>query len=236
MLSKLLQLFRMGDIRVDTENPLEGEELNYVLVSAFEASQNFAYLNAYATGLSEKETWDIIKGQWHINDREEVLEVLSNLIKQNQDKNLSTVYRAVSQLDYKSYLKENLPEDKITLEHYTVYCEDLKKVLPLLIKKKVFSSYEEAEAYKATAWNMARGALLARCSYNIGFFNEMVTKSILIGLYKELKKSCKTWEGYTKSYILGRSLNGYADYKDIQYLSHKLFTHKKSPLRGRILI
>ncbi len=236
MLSSLVQLFRMGDIRVNTDHPLEGEELNYVLVSAFEASQHFAYLNAYTTGLSEKEIKDIVEGLWHIKDREDALEALSNLIKQNQDKNLSTVYKAVSQLDYKSYLKENLPEDKIALEHYIVYCEDLKKVLPLLLKKKVFSSYQEAEAYKDTAWNMARGALMARCAYDMGFFNEMVTKSILIGLYKELKKNCKTWEGYTKSYILGRSLNGHADYKDIQYLSHKLLTHKKSPLRGHVLI
>lgn len=236
MLSKLLQLLRMGDIRVDKEKPLEGEDLNYVLVSALEASKHFAFLNTFKTGLSDREIKTIVHEQWQIKERDEALEVLSNLIKQNQDINLETVYLAAGKLNHEKYLKEHLPEDKIAYQHYLATCEELKKIIPPLTQAKIIIDYKEAAIFKDTAYNMARGALLARCCLDLGLFTEMVTKSILIGLHKELKQSCKTWDIYIKSYILGRTLNGYNDFKDIKYLGHKLLTNSKSPLNQRVII
>lgn len=236
MLPKLLQFLRMGDIRVDKEKPLEGEELNYVLVSALEASRHFAFLNTYKTGLSKREIKAIVHDQWHIKERDEALETLSNLIKQNQDKNLETVYLAAGKLNHEKYLKDNLPEDKIAYEHYLATCEELKVIIPPLTQAEIIKDHKEAAVYKDTAYNMARGALLARCCLDLGLFTEMVTQSILIGLYKELKQNCKTWDIYIKSYILGRTLNGYNDFKDIEYLGKKLLTNSKSPLNQRVII
>lgn len=236
MLSKIFRLLRVGDIRTNTENPLEGEELNYVLVSALESSLHFSYLDSYTTGLNKREIKVIVEDQWKIDERDRALETLSNLIQQNQNHNLETVYKAVQKLDYKAYLKENLPEDKIAFQYYQVLCEDLRRVIPPLLKEEVLQDYVEITDYRDTAWNMARGTFLARCCYDLGYFNETVTKSILIGFYKELKKNCKTWEAYTKSYILGRTLSGFNDFKDIQYLSKKLLTNRKSPLNQRVIL
>jgi len=236
MLSKIFQLIRIGDIRVNKEQKVEGKELDYILIGALESSLNFAYLNSYTTGLNDIELKVIVEDKWQIKSREEALETLSNLIKQNQDQNLNLVYKATEKTNYKEYLKTKLPEDKIAFQHYLLLCEDLKRLIPHLLQENVLKSYKEPIGFKDTAYNMARGALLARCCYDLGYFNKTVTKSILIGLYKALKKDCKTWEAYTKSYILGRSLQGYNDFKDIQFLAQKLLTNRKSPLNERVII
>src|SRR5699024_327679 len=135
MLSKIFQLIRIGDIRVNKEQKVEGKELDYILIGALESSLNFAYLNSYTTGLNDIELKVIVEDKWQIKSREEALETLSNLIKQNQDQNLNLVYKATEKTNYKEYLKTKLPEDKIAFQHYLLLCEDLKRVIPPLLQE-----------------------------------------------------------------------------------------------------
>lgn len=236
LFSFLNRYFRVGDIRLHPEKRLGEEELNHVLVSCLDASQHFAYLNAYETGLSQKEIKHFVHSAWRINDREEALEALNKMISDCQDQTRNTAYEIAMKANYEEEIEARFPNDNLAQLQYKERCVNLQKVIPLLLKKGIVKDNQELLKIKDTAWILGRGAFLARCCFDLGYFTKPVIQSILIGFYRELKKSCSTWEEYTKSYIVGRNLAGLTHSDNLLYLSQKLLNHKKSPLYGKVEI
>jgi hypothetical protein len=60
-------------------------------------------------------------------------------------------------------------------------------------------------------------------------------KQYLLKFYTELKKRCKTWEEYTKSYVLGRALWGGSNNGGMIVIANDLLTNDKSPLKNNTL-
>ena len=89
------------------------------------AEQQSAYLNSYETGLDKGTLKTILEDYWEIFDKDDAIEVLSDLQNRNQDEYLDIVYNAFENREnYVAILKSNLPDDDDVFKHYVEYIEN----------------------------------------------------------------------------------------------------------------
>lgn len=233
---KLNHIFR-GFVRLNKQEGLAGEDMNPLLVSALPAAQEMAFLNSYTTGLSQEKLQKHVEYFWGVRDREALIEILKNLLSRNRNENMEAVYGAYDQLDFADYLKFRLKEDIMeNVKKYIDYLDKLKEVVPGLIEQGVFEDYQQAVRTQDSGWNLARGAFLARCGYDLGYLQKEEVVRLTQEFYEALKEHCTTWKEYTASYILGRSLEDRPHNEVVISLSEKLLTDSRSPLSERVRI
>lgn len=223
-----------GGLHLNEEKPLSGEELKWVLTGSMYALQDWAYLNAYETGLNEEQLKALVQQHWQIHDRDGAMEILNHLLKRNRSGNLKALYVAYEIVDYPDYLKFNLHEDdEEIVKEYIRYFDELKLIAPQLIEKNLFPDYEAVKKVQDSGWNLAQASFLARACYDLKLLEEQEVKAFLKRVYDELKTHCETWREYSSSFILGRSIEGWPDLDRTIWKSEKLFTDKISPLYQR---
>lgn len=235
-IEKIRTAFR-GGIRLNKIHPLSQQELKDVLVSSMQALDNNAFLNSYHTGLDAKHLKAIVENYWKIKDREGAMEIINHLIKRNRNENLQVIYNAYEVVDYADFLKFRLKEDdQDVVKEFLVYLDRLKEVVPELIEKGIFSNYNEVKKSQDTGWNLAQGAFLARCCYDLNIISENELQMILKRYYRELQLQCDSWKMYTQGYILGKSIEGWPDIDQSIWKAEKLLSHPKSPFSTTISI
>lgn len=231
---KHLNLAIKGGLRLNKDQALSGEELNWVLVGSMYALQDWAYLNSYQTGLNSEQLKILVEQHWQIHDRDAALEILNHLLKRNRSGNLKALYVAYEIADYPDYLKFNLHEDdEEIVKEYIRYFDELKLIAPQLIEKEVFPNYEVIKKVQDSGWNLAQASFLARCCFDLGLLEEHEMKIFLKRLYDELKTHCDSWREYAGSFILGRTIEGWPNLERTIWKSEKLFSEKRSPLYNR---
>lgn len=231
--SKFINLFK--SLRLNTENNVVGQHLNYLLISSMYAEQQAAYLNSYETGLKIKTITSLLADYWSIHNKVDAWEILIDLQNRNQDGYLDVVFNAFENKEnYVAILKENLPQDEDLFADYLAIYRALNKVIPELIEAEVIASFEEVKIIKNTGWNYGRGAFVARCCYDLGYLSKEELKIYLENSYKGLKNYCRTWKEYTLSYILGRALWGGPHNSGMIHIAHDLLHKEKSPLKDKV--
>jgi hypothetical protein len=234
-LKKIFNAF--SDLRLNDNQPLHGQQLDYILVGSMYASQQSAYLNSYVTGLSKPVTKKLLQDYWDIYSSEDAKEILSSLIEKNNDTYISVLYEAYENKEnYVEILKSGLPGDENIFQQYLQIYRKLDDVIPDIIMQGLFENYSELARTKDAGWNYGRASFIARCCFEMGYLSENELKQYLETSYIGLKKFCKTWREYTSSYVYGRVLSGASHNGGMISVAEDLLNNKKSPLNAKIYI
>lgn len=230
--SKFFNAFK--SIRLNDKNGVVGQPLDHLLIGSMYAEQQSAYLNSYETGLNKDTLKTILEDYWQIFDKEDAIEILSDLQTRNQDGYLEVVYNAIEdEENYVAVLKSNLPGEEAIFKRYLEIYRSVKNVIPELIEQRVISSTADVKKIKDTAWNYGRGAFLSRCCYEAGYLSEAELKKYLAESYAGIKNYCSTWKEYTTSYIFGRAIWGGANNSGMIQIAADLLDNEKSPLKHK---
>ncbi len=238
ILKKLKQfLSEDKSLQLNPRVNLPAEEYLLLLVSCFEAAQNHAYLNTYATGLTKLQLDSLVHQHWGIKDKQGALEILNQLLKRNRNRNLKAIYVAYQIEDYPDYLKFNLHEgEEAVVKQYIAYLDGLKKEVPILLEKGIFTDYAQVLQTEDAGWNLGRGAFLIRACVDLEFLTTQEAQVLFQRFYDELTTHCQTWEDYTASYILGARLEGWLSLEELLTVRTHLLTAKNSPLKTHSLL
>lgn len=235
MFSKFINAFK--NLRLNDKNVVIGLQLDHLLISSMYAEQQAAYLNSYETGLDKGTLKTILEDYWEIFDKDDAIEVLSDLQNRNQDEYLDTVYNAFENREnYVAILKSNLPDEEDVFKHYVEIYRKLSNVVPELIEQNVFQDFSAIKNIRDTAWNYGRGAFLSRCCYEAGFISEVELIEYLQRSHTGLRNYCRTWKEYTTSYIFGRAIWGGSNNDGMIQIADDLLNSEKSPLKNKIYL
>jgi hypothetical protein len=230
--SKILSTFK--SIRLNDKNPVNGQELDFLLVGSMYAEQQSAYLNSYETGLNKPEITKLVETYWGIQNQNDALEVLQGLHYKNQDDNLNIVYKAIEgKENYVEILKSGLSNDKATFDYYLDFYRKINNVIPELIEQNLITDFSQLKKAKDSAWNYGRGVFLSRCCYELGYLSEKELKEYIAKSYAGIKNYCSTWQEYTNSYILGRAIWGGSNNSGMIQIANDLLNNEKSPLKNK---
>jgi len=230
--SKFFNAFK--SIRLNHQNVVTGQQLDHLLIGSMYAEQQSAFLNSYETGLDKSVRKELLEDYWEVFDKNDAIEILSDLQSRNQDAYIDVVYRAIeNEADYVAILKSNLPAEEEIFRRYLDLYRKLKDVVPELIEQKVIQRFADVKQIKDTAWNYGRGAFLARCCYEAGYLSEAELKKYLEQSYAGIKNYCRTWKEYTTSYIFGRAIWGGANNGGMIQIADDLLNNEKSPLKSK---
>lgn len=234
-LRKIIRAF--SGLRLNTDQPLSGKQLDHVLVGAMYAAQQSAYLNAYATGLSKSEVKQLLQDHWGIYNTEDAHEELTSLIERNNDPAIAVVYEACeNKANYVEILKSGLPEDENTFQHYVQVYRKFNNVIPQVMAQGLFENFAVLKRTKDAGWNYGRSAFIARCCFEMGYLTEKELRQYLETGYQGLKAYCKTWKEYTSSYVYGRALWGGSHNEGMIAIGENLLKNPKSPLKEKQFI
>jgi Protein of unknown function (DUF1266) len=230
--SKLLGALK--SIRINDQAALQGTDLKHVLVSSMYAEQQNAYLNSYATGIKNDERKKILEDYWSILNREDALLKLDYLLDKYNHHQIDTLFKALaSPNNYAEIIKSEIAEDE--MEEAVNTFRNLRVVTNELIASKFIANIDEFNVIGESGWHSGRGAFIARLCFEMNYISELELKQYLLKFYTELKKKCKTWEEYTKSYVLGRGLWGGSNNDGMMAIANDLLTNDKSPLKHNAL-
>lgn len=233
--SKFINAFK--NLRLNDKNVVIGLQLDHLLISSMYAEQQAAYLNSYETGLDKGTLKTILEDYWEIFDKDDAIEVLSDLQNRNQDEYLDTVYNAFENREnYVAILKSNLPDEEDVFKHYVEIYRKLSNVVPELIEQNVFQDFSAIKNIRDTAWNYGRGAFLSRCCYEAGYISEVELIEYLQRSHTGLRNYCRTWKEYTTSYIFGRAIWGGSNNDGMIQIADDLLNSEKSPLKNKIYL
>lgn len=233
--SKFINAFK--NLRLNDKNVVIGLQLDHLLISSMYAEQQAAYLNSYETGLDNGTLKTILEDYWEIFDKDDAIEVLSDLQNRNQDEYLDTVYNAFENREnYVAILKSNLPDEEDVFKHYVEIYRKLSNVVPELIEQNVFRDFLAIKNIRDTAWNYGRGAFLSRCCYEAGYISEVELIEYLQKSHTGLRNYCRTWKEYTTSYIFGRAIWGGSNNDGMIQIADDLLNSEKSPLKNKIYL
>lgn len=233
--SKFINAFK--DLRLNDKNVVIGLRLDHLLISSMYAEQQSAYLNSYETGLDKGTLKTILEDYWEIFDKDDAIEVLSDLQNRNQDEYLDVVYNAFEDREnYVAILKSNLPDEEDVFKHYVEIYRKLSNVVPELVEQNVFQDFSAIKNIRDTAWNYGRGAFLSRCCYETGYISEVELIEYLQKSHTGLRNYCRTWKEYTTSYIFGRAIWGGSNNDGMIQIADDLLNSEKSPLKNKIYL
>lgn len=233
--SKFINAFK--SLRLNDKNVVIGLQLDHLLISSMYAEQQAAYLNSYETGLDKGTLKTILEDYWEIFDKDDAIEVLSDLQNRNQDEYLDVVYNAFENREnYVAILKSNLPDEEDVFKHYVEIYRKLSNVLPKLVEQNVFQDFSAIKRIRDTAWNYGRGAFLSRCCYEAGYISEVELIEYLKKSHTGLRNYCRTWKEYTTSYIFGRAIWGGSNNDGMIQIADDLLNSEKSPLKNKIYL
>lgn len=231
-LKKFLSAF--SGLQLNDDQPLQGQQLDYILVSSMYASQQSAYLNSYVTGLDKGIINKLLQDYWGIYSSEEANKTLNSLIERNNDPYISVVYKAYGNKEsYVDILKSGLPDDENTFQEYVQLYRELGNVIPEIIAAGLFENYAALERTRDTGWNYGRATFIARCCFEMGYLSENELKQYIEVSYNGLKNFCKTWKEYTSSYVYGRALAGGPHNNGMISIAEDLLNNEKSPLKAK---
>lgn len=233
--SKFINAFK--NLRLNDKNVVIGLQLDHLLISSMYAEQQSAYLNSYETGLDKGTLKTILEDYWEIFDKDDAIEVLSDLQNRNQDEYLDIVYNAFENREnYVAILKSNLPDEEDVFKHYLEIYRKLSNVVPELVEQSVFQDFSAIKNIRDTAWNYGRGAFLSRCCYEAGYISEVELTEYLQKSHTGLRNYCRTWKEYTTSYIFGRAIWGGSNNDGMIQIADDLLNSEKSPLKNKIYL
>ncbi|TBO43492.1 DUF1266 domain-containing protein [Pedobacter kyonggii] len=233
--SKFIKAFK--NLRLNDKNVVIGLQLDHLLISSMYAEQQSAYLNSYETGLDKGTLKTILEDYWEIFDKDDAIEVLSDLQNRNQDEYLDIVYNAFENREnYVAILKSNLPDDDDVFKHYVGIYRNLSNAVPELVEQNVFQDFSAIKNIRDTAWNYGRGAFLSRCCYEEGYISEVELIEYLQKSHTGLRDYCRTWKEYTTSYIFGRAIWGGSNNDGMIQIADDLLNSEKSPLKNKIYL
>ena len=233
--SKFINAFK--NLRLNDKNVVIGLQLDHLLISSMYAEQQAAYLNSYKTGLDKGTLKTILEDYWEIFDKDDAIEVLSDLQNRNQDEYLDIVYNAFENREnYVAILKSNLPDEEDVFKHYVEIYRKLSNVVPELIEQNVVQDFSAIKNIRDTAWNYGRGAFLSRCCYEAGYISEVELIEYLQRSHAGLRNYCRTWKEYTISYIFGRAIWGGSNNDGMIQIADDLLNSEKSPLKNKIYL
>ena len=228
IVSKLFNAL-FNNVRLNNTNPLTGEALQQVLVSAMYAEQQSAFLNSYETGIPAGDARKILQEYWGIYSPADAEDTLSYLLRKGHSFYFEPVYTALTteKNNYADYLKSAVPPDE--LDKTVNLFRGLRSNVDTLINDKVINRIEDLEKYKAYGWDYGRLAFMTRLCYEHQLIPQHVMKQFLREGLEGTKRVYNNWEEFSKGYIIGRAMWGGQENSGMTSIAHSLLTNKKSP-------
>lgn len=192
-------------VPLNRRNPLQGEELKYVLVSSVQAIRNDAYINSYETGLNPDKRNSLLES-YKVLDRIPAEQVLNEFAEED----LQPFFHEMYGLYQKNYpFLEQIIYDQlgsIKAENTVALFHNLSHKIAQLKKMRIINHEEEIKQIHLSVWNNSLGAFIARLMYEEQIISLSELKSYLRRFYKSVKKSVGSWEEFAKSAIATRIL------------------------------
>lgn len=228
VLSKLFNAL-FNNLRQNKTNPLMGDPLKQVLVSAMYAEQQSAFLNSYETGIAAGDAKKILQEYWGIYNKADAEDTLSYLLRKGHAFYFDPIYTALTteKNNYAAYLQAAFPPEE--LEKGVNLFRGLRSNIDTLINDKVISRIEDLQTYKVYGWDYGRLAFMTRLCYEHQLIPEHVMKQFLREGLEGTKRAYTNWEDFSKGYIIGRAMWSGQDNSGMASIAHSLLTDKKSP-------
>ena len=227
-LQKIVHLFTK--LQLNTKSALQGDALKHVLVSSMYAEEQSAYLNSYETGLNETSRMRLLHNWWNVNNSQSARQMLDAFLYEG----LRSVFPEIYALHKTQHpCPERVLLDKVgnkKLGNVVQLFQNLKVGKQDLLALKVIHHEDDIDNYGIAAWDIAQAAFMARLCYENHWISLGELRDYLGKFYDELRKSIRSWEAYTKSYIIGSVLWGHKNNRDFPIFAHDLLYHQRSPL------
>ncbi|MDA3613568.1 DUF1266 domain-containing protein [Polluticaenibacter yanchengensis] len=228
IVSKLFHAL-FNNLRQNKTNPLTGDSLKQVLVSAMYAEQQSAYLNSYETGIAAADGKKILQEYWAIYDKADAEDTLSYLLHEGHSYYFEPIYKALTteKGNYAAYLESAFPPEE--LEKAVNLFRGLRSNIDSLINDKVISRIEDLQVYKVHGWDYGRLSFMTRLCYEHNLISEHVMKQFLRDGLEGTKRAYTNWTDFSKGYIIGRAMWGGDNNSGMTSIAQSLLTNKKSP-------
>ncbi len=228
IVSKLFNAL-FNNVRLNNTNPLMGDALKQVLVSAMYAEQQSAYLNSYETGIADSDAKTILQEYWGIHSKAAAEDTLSYLLRKGHSYYFDAIYMALTteKNNYAAYLQSAFPPEE--LEKGISLFRGLRSNIDTLVNDKVITRIEDLQTYKVYGWDYGRLSFMTRLCYEHQLIPEHVMKQFLRESLEGTKRAYTNWGDFSKGYIIGRAMWGGQDNSGMTGIANSLLTNKKSP-------
>jgi len=137
---------------------------------------------------------ELLRRDWGITKREELLETLTNLENRGHTASFSEIQKIRSEI-----IEARSESDLGAV--FSKYEWDQTKFNRF---KYISSNWEQYNNRTIRAWDLGRSISLCRWGYNVGFINEEEAWEKIFHTAKIIQSLYKSWEGYGYDYFMGR--------------------------------
>ncbi len=225
-------------IHLNKRSNISNEQYNKIAIGALYSEQQGAFINSLTSGINKSKLQKLLSSWWGINNEIEAIESLDYLLKKG--------FRYYFESVIEAYLaKENQQKEAIIAKGLdnTVkeYEEDVEKAFSQLYnltdtfeelsKNGIITNVNDLRKIGNLGWDCGRMVFLARVCFDAGYISEAKAWHYINEAYKLAIEKFSNWEGFSKSYILGRGMwGGTGCYNEgIMDIAKYLLKEEKSP-------
>jgi len=225
-------------IYMNKKGTLNKEQYRKLVVGAIYSEQQTSFINSLTTGLSKAEIQEKLSDWWGINNSEEANESLNYLHTKGFRFYFETVLKAYNVTDeeeQKAIIISGFDEldDDYEEDIHKAYqqLKHLQETWSSLTTNNIISTKEELVKYNNIGWDCGRMTFLSRLCYDAGYISENDAWKYIEDAYKLTCENFNDWEGFSKSYIIGRGMWGGTESANegIMSIAEYLLEEEKSP-------
>jgi len=196
-----------SSIYLNKNTTVTSEQYKKIALGAIYSEQQTAYIKSLTTGLGNLDK--ILGDWWGIHDRNEALEVLNYLKDKGFRFYLPVVYKSYTspESDQNQIIVDNFSDDEDQEKAYS-QLENLKETLEELKEGHMITTLTDILSYGTEGWDCGRLVFLARLCFDAKFITEEEAWSYINAASELANSKFQSWEEYSKSYVIGRSMWG----------------------------
>lgn len=163
---------------------LTDKQLQQISLSAIYTKQQNADFYSLAPGLGRSAKY-FLNGGWGITDMASAKQVIESLIAEDRF--------------------GGVPEEQLEFEEAYIEAYGEAYAIKELLDVGVVSDLEELRKLGTKAWDLGRAVFVARVCFERRFLSETEVWGYLVKAYAQAVQNFDSWEGFARSYIIGRS-------------------------------
>ncbi len=224
-------------IHINSNSNLTNEQYQKIAIGALYSEQQGAFINSLTTGLGKDKLQNLLSNWWGIENHEDAIESLSYLkdkgfryyfptvieaYKSTPDKAEDIIISGFNQTD------ESYQED--IEKAYSQYIH-LNETWEELISNNILENTNDLIKLGNVGWDAGRLVFLTRMCFDAEYLSEQEAWGFIDNAYKLATKSFRSWDEFSKSYIIGRGMWGGENCANqgIMTIAEYLLKNDKSP-------
>jgi hypothetical protein len=198
-----------------TKQQLWAISLTGIISEANRSNRNT--LNAGEMNEQNKKTWlGVLKKDWNINNREELLQTLETMENNGYAAALKYIQQIVREI-----INTNNDFSIINFNRYKLTQRQYNYLKFIVLNWNIFNNRT------ILAWDLGRNISLCRWAYDVGFLSEEESWEKIMYYAKKLQLFYNSWEEYGYDYYMGRIFWASGSGEDVTYLIQTDTIYKK---------